>query len=128
MGWFDFLKRGGEKSSPTQSELNLEVLEQLKAHGDLGRVSRPVTHYAYPFEDGAASYGAIQKWLASNDFETRPAEIGGGIVFEHETAVATDAFNILTQSVSDYMQTANWEYDGWECQVVASGQFKEEQN
>jgi hypothetical protein len=107
------------RTSMGSPEQNDAVREVLAAHGDDGSATRHVIHYAYPYPHADLSLRTqMMNMLRANEFAVKDAFANQGVVLEHQDAVTPDAFDALTQSLADWFYDQDWEYDGWECEVI----------
>lgn len=115
LNWF---KKKAPPVTLGSPEANQSVRDELAGMGDNGLSRRHVVHYAYPL--GAltvADRKQLDQWLFSKGFRVKTVSGEDGIMFEAEQVVAEDGFDILTQEVAAYLDTMDWQYDGWECAV-----------
>ena len=100
-----------------QSKKNDVVRAQLRKMGDDGTRPRHVIHFAYESTAGAASTEKVIHAVLQG-FIARPNDEGDGVIFEETREVASVEFDDHTETISQELATAGWDYDGWECAVV----------
>ena len=98
---------------------NESVRAMLTAHGDDGAATRHVRHYAYPKHNAPFVRAELIAQLRLRGFEVSDAEVEDGLVMEHYRPVAGEEFDRLTAELRDWFSENGWDYDGWECAIVA---------
>ncbi len=102
-----------------QAAANEQIRQILRKHGDDGSTLRTVEHFAYPSKSGeGAEASAVEALLKQFGFATKPAVQDGGLIAEHESAVAAGEFDLFTTRVAAAIGELGWDYDGWGCPVV----------
>jgi regulator of ribonuclease activity B len=100
---------------------NDAVRTKLSEMGDDGSAARHVIHFAFPL--GAATVEdvtAIKRHLAKLGFKVKNSVSEAGLSFENHQPVTGQEFDQLTSDLAQYFDGFDWEYDGWECAVVAN--------
>ncbi|MFQ5563665.1 MAG: hypothetical protein ACE5FO_08860 [Parvularculaceae bacterium] len=99
---------------------NDQVRVKLAYYGDEGADPRHVIHYAYPLIGADLSLRPeMIEALRGRGFVVRDATAHDGLALEHHSAVASEDFDLLTAELSGWFAAREWDYDGWECAVVA---------
>lgn len=113
-------KRRGRTSK--QGHKNAKVRAALAEHGDEGQAVRHVIHFAYPVEggDAAAKQAARATILGLGSFDFTETEGSPGVVFDHQSEVASADFDALTDALETALARDGWKYDGWECAVATA--------
>ena len=98
---------------------NDAVRARLADYGDDGLRVRHILHYAYPERERDLSVRpAIVETLRARGFSVSDAAVGGGVVLAHSHSVAPDCFDVVTAELSAWLAERDWDYDGWECEVL----------
>lgn len=98
---------------------NALVRNELRKSGDNGRVPRHVLHYAYPDMTAKPVPAAtVEAFLRGFNLLVKPTAYEGGLIAEHQSAVAGASFDKLTSTSAAALRGMGWTYDGWECAVV----------
>lgn len=92
--------------------MNKQVIASLAKQGDNGRAVRQIDHFVYPVQRSSVSRRGMKAWLEGEGYKTQNID-QGGILFWHQMAPATSAFDALTESLAQTMRANGWEYDGW---------------
>ena len=100
---------------------NESVRAMLRAHGDDGSATRHVRHYAYPKANALPVRKDLVSHLHASGFKVSDAEAENGLVMEHYRPVAGEDFDLFTAELRDWFAGHGWDYDGWECAIVAPG-------
>lgn len=110
------------KLEPLMSEVvgNAGVRAALKAQGDDGVAIRHVRHFAYPDDSDPALRGDIVSQLKACGLEVSDVEPDGALLIEQYRSVAGDDFDRFTSGLREWFSERGWDYDGWECALVAS--------
>ena len=110
----------GRKSMQLGSpEANKLVIDHIAKDGDNGLSERHVRHFAYP--DGKNPKGNkldVFEVFTDAGLGVSDSEFRGGVMGEHESAVATSEFDALTDGLRAEMEQLGWVYDGWECAIL----------
>ena len=102
--------------APGSREANDNLRAWLRQSGDHGSTPRPVLHYAYPRHESAAQARTeIAAEMRRRGFEVGDATMRDGLVFRHDTSLASDRFDTLTSEIAELLAGYGWEYDAWEC-------------
>lgn len=97
------------------------VRQEMAARGDDGSAVRRVQHSARPDHSrGFASQYEVFDFLSSFDLVLSETGFQNGIIFEHDTAVNTEAFDTFTNRMFDELDAMGWIYEGWESAFVKS--------
>lgn len=97
---------------------NALVRQSMLESGDDGRALRPVRHLAYPKTQTSASQFEVFEFLQQFDLVLSETGFQNGIMFEHESEIASAAFDAFTSRMFDELHAMGWRYDGWECGIV----------
>lgn len=102
-----------------QAVANEQIRQILRKHGDNGSAVRPVEQFAYPSKSGdGGEASVVEALLKQFGLTTKPAVQDGGLIAEHESAVAAGDFDLFTTRVAAAIGELGWDYDGWGCPVV----------
>lgn len=101
--------------SPAANQL---VRTEMLNSGDDGKTERLVRHLAQPKTQQSASQFEVFEFLSSFDLVLSETGFQNGIIAEHRSEVASEAFDIFTSLLFDELDAMGWRYDGWECGIV----------
>ncbi len=100
---------------------NALVREEMAARGDDGLTPRRVKHQAKPDPSrNFASQYEVFDFLGSFDLVLSETGFQNRIEFEHETEVASEAFDTFTSTMFDELEAMGWIYEGWETAYIKS--------
>jgi hypothetical protein len=87
----------------------------LARQGDHGSAPRMVLHYAYPRPDAERrARSAVTLELRLRGFTVDDTSLRNGLVFAHETEIASERFDALTAELAELLDGYGWDYDAWE--------------
>ncbi|MEL7258641.1 MAG: ribonuclease E inhibitor RraB [Pseudomonadota bacterium] len=87
--------------------------------GNDGSIPRHTIHYAYTTTKAAeAAKRLVAQHLQQLGFEVSDTVENDGFKFEATSSVVGQSFDELTEELAKFLQSHDWEYDGWECAVV----------
>ena len=100
-------------------EANKLVITHIAKDGDNGLSERHVRHFAYPVEEQRKGDKLdVFEVFTDAGLGVSDSEFRGGVLGEHDSAVATAEFDQLTDGLRVEMEKLGWVYDGWECAIL----------
>ena len=99
------------------------VRARMKMRGDDGTEPRRVIHSAKPDQTrNFASQFEVFDFLSTFDLVLSETGFQNGIIFEHDTDVASESFDTFTSRMYDELDAMGWIYEGWEAAFVSNGE------